>query len=105
MRGGTIGAGAGAIVLGVAIAVLAGVVAIGMVRGLDRTFDSGTAPVEAMLLQEAIGALALIALGATALRLRRFADGDGKPLTITLFVLALAICVAWAYSYIIEYSS
>lgn len=94
----------GAIVLGAAMAVLAGVVAISMVSGLDRTFERGTASVAAMLVQEAIGALALVALGATALRLRRFADGNGKPSTIGLFVLALAICVAWALSYVLEYS-
>jgi len=92
-------------VLGVAITVLAGVVAIGMVRGLDRTFDRGTASVTAMLVQEATGALALIALGATALRLRRFAAGDSRPSTTGLFVLALAICVAWALSDVVQYSS
>ena len=95
----------GAVVLAFVVALLAAIVVFGMITGLDRTFDRGTAPQSAMLIQEALGVVSLGALAALALRLRRFSRGDGIGGTALLFALACLVCVLWVLSGIAEYAS
>jgi uncharacterized membrane protein len=95
----------GAWLLGAATLVLAAYVAVGMVRGSDRSFDKGVAPVGATILQEVAGAIALVALASVAWRLRRFARGDGGGATIGLFLLSVVLCLVWAVAYAAQHAS
>jgi hypothetical protein len=95
----------GAWLLGSATLVLAACVAVGMVRGSDRSFDQGVAPVAATITQEVAGAIALVALASVAWRLRRFARGDGVGATIGLFSLSIVLCLVWVVAYAAQHAS
>jgi hypothetical protein len=95
----------GAWLLGIATFCLAAYVAVGMVRGSDRTFERGVAPLEATIMQEVAGAVALVSLASVAWRLRRFARGDGVVATIGLFLLSILLCLVWAVGYAAQHAS
>jgi hypothetical protein len=95
----------GAWLLGTATFLLAAYVAAGMIRGSDRTFDRGVAPLGATIMQEVAGAVALVALASVMWRLRRFASGDGVGATIGLFVLSIVLCLVWAVAYAAQHAS
>jgi hypothetical protein len=95
----------GAWVLGGATLVMAVYVAVGMVRGADRSFDKGIAPVGATIVQELAGAVARVALAAVGWRLRRFARGDSAGTTIALFLLSIVLCLVWAGAYAVQHAS
>jgi hypothetical protein len=95
----------GAWLFGAATLVLAACIAVGMVRGSDRTFDKGVAPVGATIMQEVAGAIALVALASVVWRLRRFARGDGVGATIGLFLLSIVLCLVWAAAYAAQHAS
>ncbi len=95
----------GVMAVGLVVALMVAFVVVGMITGLDRTFDRGTAPLSAMVIQEALGVLSLAALAAVALRLPQFARGQGRGRTALLFVLACGACGVWALSRIVEYAS
>ena len=95
----------GAWLLGFATLVLAAYVAVGMVRGSDRSSEKGVAPVGATIMQEVAGAIALLALASVALRLRRFARGDGVGATIGVFLLSIVLCFVWVLAYAAQHAS
>ena len=95
----------GVMAVGLLVALMVAFVVVGMITGLDRTFDRGTAPLSAMLIQEALGVVSLAALAAVALRLPQFARGRGRGRTALLFVLACVVCGLWVWSRIAEYAS
>lgn len=79
--------------------------AAGMVDGSDRKFERGVAPLDAVIMQEVAGAVALVSLASVAWRLRRFARGDGVVATIGLFLLSIVLCLVWAYAYAGQHAS
>jgi cbb3-type cytochrome oxidase subunit 3 len=91
--------------LGIATFVLAAYVAVGMVDGSDRRFERGVAPLEATIMQEVAGAVALVSLALVAWRLRRFARGDGVVATIGLFLLSIVLCLVWVFAYGAQHAS
>jgi hypothetical protein len=91
--------------LGGTTLVMATYVAVGMVRGADRSFDKGVAPLGATIVQEVAGAIALVALASVGWRLRRFARGDGAGTTIALFLLSVVLCLVWAGAYAAQHAS
>jgi hypothetical protein len=104
-RGGNNAPVLGAFLLGTATFLLAAYVAAGMIRGSDRTFERGVAPLGATIMQEVAGAAALIALASVIWRLRRFASGDGVAATISRFVLAIVLCFVWLVAYAAQHAS
>lgn len=85
----------GAWLLGAATSLMAVYVGAGMIRGSDREFERGVAPLGATIMQEVAGAAALVAIASVVWRLRRFASGDGVGATIGLFVLSIVLCLVW----------
>jgi hypothetical protein len=76
-----------------------------MVRGSDRRFERGVAPLEATIMQEVAGAVALVALASVFWRLGRFARGDGAGATIGLFVLPILMCLVWVFANAAQHAS
>jgi hypothetical protein len=95
----------GAWLLGGATSLMAVYVAAGMIRGSDREFERGVAPLGATIMQEVAGAAALVALASVIWRLRRFASGDGVGATVGLFVLSIVLCLAWVVAYAAQHAS
>jgi hypothetical protein len=104
-RGGNSASVLGAWLLGGATSLMAVYVAAGMIRGSDREFERGVAPLGATIVQEVAGAAALVALASVIWRLRRFASGDGVGATIGLFVLSIVLCLVWVVAYAAQHAS
>jgi hypothetical protein len=84
--------------------VLAALVVLGMVTGIDRDFDRGTATEGTRDAQLGLGVLALV-LFAASLR-DAWRARSGRPGSqIALLLLGLAATVVWAFFRISEYSS
>ena len=87
------------------MALIGGCVAVGMVYGLDRTTEKGTAPVDWMLIQEACGAAALAAVGTAFWRLRVLWRGHGAGWALLAVLGAMVLAAVWFVALVTEYSS
>ena len=94
-----------AVLGGVVVALVGGCVAVGMVAGLDRTWEKGTAPVGAMVLQEVCGAATLAGVGIALWRLRLLWRGHGGAWALLAVFGALVLFALWLLAYAVEYSS
>lgn len=84
---------------------LAIVVLWGMVAGLDRSWESGTASVGGMIVQEAFGVLAVATLAFALWRLRILWRGTGGWAAARAMLAALICSAAWVLAYAVEFSS
>ena len=94
----------GSVVGALVALIFAAFVVLGMVTGIDRDFDRGTATEGARDAQLGLGLLALVLLAASlrAAWLQR----SGRPGSqIALLLLGLAATVVWAFYRVSEYSS
>jgi hypothetical protein len=83
---------------------LGAIVVLGMVTGIDRDFDRGTATEGARNAQLGLGLLAVVLLAASIRN--AWIARTGRPRSqIALLLLGLAATVVWAFFRISEYSA
>jgi hypothetical protein len=83
---------------------LGAIVVLGMVTGIDRDFDRGTATEGARNAQLGLGLLAVVLLAASIRD--AWIARTGRPRSqIALLLLGLAATVVWAFFRISEYSA
>ena len=92
--------------VGVAMGALCVPIIAGMIEGLDRDFEKGTAPFGAMVFQEVCGVLALAAVALVFRQLRLLWRGQRVfASTAAAVVGALALAVVWYFTLLLEFSS
>jgi uncharacterized YccA/Bax inhibitor family protein len=94
----------GSVVGALVALVLAALVVLGMVTGIDRDFDRGTATEGTRDAQLGLGLLAL-ALFVGSIRGAWLARSGRPSSQITLLLLGLAATLVWAFFRVSEYSS
>jgi len=95
---------AAALLLATLLLVGGAVVVLGMAAGLDPEFDKGRSPIKLVVLQEALGAMTLLTLAATARRLPAFAREE-RGFPAGLLGAAILLALTWLVAYALERAS
>jgi hypothetical protein len=82
-------------VIGLVAAAVAVFVIAGMIGGADRHFSKGVSSRTSVIVQEAVGVVALATLAATGLQLVAVARGRSARPVLILFPVGLVLALLW----------
>lgn len=92
-------------VIGSVVTAVAAYVAVGMIGGANPNFSKGRSPTGSVVVQEIIGALALVTLGLAIRELVLVARGKHARRLVILLPLGLVLASAWLFALLVERAS
>jgi hypothetical protein len=92
-------------VIALAVAAVAWVVIVGMVRGANPEFSRGCSSTSSVVVQETVGVLTLATLAAAALGLVAVARGQPSGRLLVMLPIGLLLAVVWWFALAVERAS